>query len=1488
MDIKQNTAGVIIILLHCIVQMVSALKTEPQSESKTELEIMAAPYETMNTPFETMTPPKDYLTRDVDKVMLPLYDATHYFIQDALNPPSLLSLNSTYDLAEWKEVGDAFYGDWVGWMDHYLNYVMCMTAAAIYIIFLITCTTCTCCCRLRGQCGSYDTMDGKHAKCKRWTCGIFLIVVNLVILLGVVGAFIANQLVWEQTVTSGMTDTFHTSLQQVQIYQNRTELAYLDLDQETDSAYLKTSAQLDQISQHTETEIDNIYNITRLLDELERQSELLLDIIAPIQRAANLTEEISKFESDFELELSDIQTSLQQDLESCSLPDCKNVTDVSNSIVLQTNFSSLPDISNSAEVFTNLTMGETTIFLHINTSKASYETLSRQIDQQITNETDRLQDSTEEMYTNLKFLLNYTVEDVLRKYDLEAKIQDFKENTQSMVANDGDIRYFCCLALGILALMVVVFGFVALGFGICGERAGDDPGFCNRGRGANILKLTMVFMTVFGIVCMGGITLFFILGTITHNDVCRPSAEPQKVPSDTLQALDYAISKHLEMKMSFRDFIQRCSLNQTLYTAVQIAALGSSYNITEILNLDNYNISDDFDTIKTKNYTIEIIILSTELEDDLDTIDVAFSDMELEHYDAELSKQVTNVNMLEFALYLEELGSIYNGTNDTLSDIFFDYAAEYEQLYEMYIVPMEDNAELLKTELEPIIQVDKSFNASRFSDELSRADNAINTGEDVSDIIKDFTGALQQDYQDFTVQTTEKIEVEIGPTATLFEAFQESTVSFCVMFLYPFNAFWFSIGWCLMWYLPLLLIDLCLIDVYNKTEEYTEIFRGVTRSSFHRQRPPKSKGKRGKSKTTVIAGITLDHDPGCTDDDEDIDLSQYGHHATTSFHGNDAFGYHGRTIDDDALEYFGNNNLRILSRNRGISDGFLPPATRSQTNTSQTDTSNTSRSNDSTTQLTQSNIQSTTQATIQSTTRSVSSTQMPEPAVPVNQQSGQSTRAINQQTSAESANSDRKSDSSSDGDEKSVNKSTLEHVSHRNTYPVRERPTQPDVVSSVTANVPQSQTYGNDPEASKSNTRKPIPTPFLAGAANYAFDQGSDSNEEFVDEQYVLQMRRTSQRMSREREKSKQKRGSKEAKRLEREAKRAQKRAQVEPWYVEGDRQSRHNDRPDNVHGNTQDDGQNNRQNRESEVPYNEGTRPKQRGTVYEQNRNNQSPYPVYNQIQPPSYRRDERDVTDVTDGREPPNTEANILQHTPEVTPRQHHIPQTYNPDQDTGSAHNVKPSEVKKRLTQPDPLKFWQPPPPPPIEDDDAFNYPPVSALASSPARNYSRPAAAIQPYSHAAQRSPSPSSGQAFSYLLSGGDRKKSGYTPSQSAPSQSPNQGQGQSQGQRSQYEQNRDPGQRQGQGSHYKPYNTRYDDAKYDNTEYENTRPGFMTQSPEIHAHNPVKPFSYTPQKSGFRERSTSRGSGSGSYPRTDYIRQVSDGERSGYVNAAYF
>uniref|UniRef100_A0A1I8G507 Prominin-1 n=1 Tax=Macrostomum lignano TaxID=282301 RepID=A0A1I8G507_9PLAT len=143
-------------------------------------------------------------------------------------------------------------------------------------------------------------------------------------------------------------------------------------------------------------------------------------------------------------------------------------------------------------------------------------------------------------------------------------------------------RYYLCIGLACLALLIVAFYYLGLAFGFCGEPPYEDSRCCNKGVGANLLLTGTGFAFIFGWLIMIFVMAFFVSGAVM--EVCRHLTGRAGAPG--YAAMDSAAEELLSGSSgSLSRYTGRRLFSGLFGDCADAAAAGKPASFASVLNL---------------------------------------------------------------------------------------------------------------------------------------------------------------------------------------------------------------------------------------------------------------------------------------------------------------------------------------------------------------------------------------------------------------------------------------------------------------------------------------------------------------------------------------------------------------------------------------------------------------------------------------------------------------------------------------------------------------------------------------------------------------------------------------------------------------------------------------------------------------------------------------------------------------------------------------
>ncbi|CAD1473479.1 unnamed protein product, partial [Heterotrigona itama] len=726
-----------------------------------------------------------------------------------------------YTLTQWKKIA-THYGGLAG-----LTIVGLLLAAILPCVGLFFC-----CCRCAGHCGARSQpFDKKHDHCRKVMLSMVLIAVATIILFGVVCAFVTNE--YMQDGTKELPNNVKVSLKDVKLYLNNTKEEIYNI--------LKTN--FDEL----EINLNNILQasgriITEQLAEYSHAVSLtnLSDIVAGLESIKEdlkimhtITRDLRTNASQLDIVVRGVKNNLLHTLAACKTQNCKQVLHdyKVNQMSVQVDFDKLPNVTSALHNITMLMKGN--IVSEVSQGKESFLKIQKDI-QHAVNQTipvvsasiRRIGVFCSSLATNMTMLIDRINVEI----DRSVKNLDF---ARTHIDQYSPYRYYVGLGIsGILltVLMCLTFGLFC---GICGKRPdgyGDDC--CNKGSGARFLMMAVWIIFLLTSVLMVITVVHMVIGVLVQRAVCEPLKNPYDNRMFALVDEIVQINKTLypqnpnDVNMSY--IVRNCHLNETLY---KVLKLENIYNVNSLREYaGRYDINNTIQQLRRKiSLSPDVVILTDSAKSKLnDLAQSGLSDIKFYQYVEILADNITNINLEHLSKQLLEVSAELPKGQDEIRVSLEKNALDLAYYHDQLVRPMAMLSEQLVTKavtLEEKIKFNHSSMAEAIHhlvDEVTKAQQFLNKDgpEYVQQLATKFGNAFLRQVDDFLERVIAYALLNVGRCGPVSNAYNATLVAGCNKILDPFNGFWVSVGWCLILFIPTIVLCVKLSALYQKSDPY--------------------------------------------------------------------------------------------------------------------------------------------------------------------------------------------------------------------------------------------------------------------------------------------------------------------------------------------------------------------------------------------------------------------------------------------------------------------------------------------------------------------------------------------------------------------------------------------------------------------------------------------------------------------------------------------
>ncbi|KAM3606813.1 uncharacterized protein V6R79_023762 [Siganus canaliculatus] len=695
-----------------------------------------------------------------------------------------------------------------------VGFLVCAGIGILYILLMPFVGCIFACCRCCGNCGGKKQQKQTSSiSCRRRTIYVFTFVITAFIFAGNVCMFKSNQ-DFRTTINRGPEEadkilsnisTFVTSVpEEVRFVVNQ---SYRSID--------KVAENLDAVG--TEVGPGIVKNLNGGLEPAE----------SSLARLGNETKHASAALSQMEKQLSSVNESLvntqselatiQSDIRNTiTNPSCDGCNSLSAEVDKLTLDTSIPN-SNLNELKSVLDE-----VMAINLSSTVKE-VEASIPDRLTNATKQIVEDSKQQLENAKVQISQVTDDIFFSTltdvsDTLDQLRNEIDNIMPEIEKVEFLRWSLCVLLCCFVLLVVLCYVLGLILGPLGCSSKKDPSrrSCTSECGGIFFMMGAGFSFVFSWLLMIVVVLLFVSGGNVYQLVCRPFQNGQ-----LLQFIDDAnyvpeIGPQLGLKsnISISDIYSGCAQNQPVWTVLH---LNEVIDLDDLLNVTKYTdqIEDFFkDTVIN---VPSITLLSTENLEQLDAV----SNATTKFNSTEIENKATYILDINFNTTAEKLEALsIDQRNTTIRAELEQEARELRSLQSKLETETFPTVERLSLTITTLKSTLEGFNATvaAVKSSVAAAQNFLDakTSQIVDNEIRTFAENQLCYLSDFAEWANLAITQQAGRCGPVAGVVDSTDVIFCLNLLNALNAFWFSLGWCLIFFIPGIILSIKLAKHYRK------------------------------------------------------------------------------------------------------------------------------------------------------------------------------------------------------------------------------------------------------------------------------------------------------------------------------------------------------------------------------------------------------------------------------------------------------------------------------------------------------------------------------------------------------------------------------------------------------------------------------------------------------------------------------------------------
>uniref|UniRef100_A0A8C0EEY1 Prominin 1 n=1 Tax=Bubo bubo TaxID=30461 RepID=A0A8C0EEY1_BUBBB len=732
-----------------------------------------------------------------------------------------------------------------------IGFIVTAALGLLFILLLPLVGLCFCMCRCCDNCGGeMHQRQKKNADCQRSCFATFLFVASLIISVGVLCAYAANQHLTNQV--RGAKKLVNSNFKDLKIFLNDTpaQIDYLvgqynttkdkALSELNNVGPLLGSRVQEQLGKEVHPALDAALTMAGV--KVERAIKAIRETKEALENVSVSVEVLQEGTERLHANLTDVKMHLNNTLgdSACSAAQaastCNIIRNSLNQLNINANFSGLPGVSAQlAKVNDVLKIDLSSL---VQKGYAAFNDTPDLVVNQTRNILSDIKNVLESIGSNITtFTKALPVQKILADLMVsltqsEAYVQDYFP----VVEQYDFYRWLGCLILCCMVVLILVFYYLGLLCGTCGydKHASPTTRGCISNTGGNFLMAGVGFSFLFSWVLMIVVVLTFVAGGNVEKLVCEPFEDktlfkvldtPYLLNQHWKNYLSGILFKNPDINLTFEKVYSDCKENKGIYTSLHLEHM---FNIDEFLNISMY--TEDV-ALKIEHIQINLskIILLDEIgkENLLDFSSSGIEGINFAAYLTEINKSVTKVDLLSFANDLEARADQL--PKGALENALKGHANSIRMIHNQQVVPLEQAMKYVKarstlnqsirllkrTSSELMVKVKNVISAVNAAQLLINNNASLVIVQETKKYMDTIVGYFEQ----YVEWVKESIAMEVAACKPIANVIDTAVDIFlCSYITDSVNTFWFGLGSSSIFLIPAIIFAVKLSKYYRRMD----------------------------------------------------------------------------------------------------------------------------------------------------------------------------------------------------------------------------------------------------------------------------------------------------------------------------------------------------------------------------------------------------------------------------------------------------------------------------------------------------------------------------------------------------------------------------------------------------------------------------------------------------------------------------------------------
>uniref|UniRef100_A0A8C5GEV4 Prominin-1-A-like n=1 Tax=Gouania willdenowi TaxID=441366 RepID=A0A8C5GEV4_GOUWI len=698
-----------------------------------------------------------------------------------------------------------------------IGFLVCAAVGLVFAILLPLVGLFFCMCRCCDNCGGeMHQRQRKNADCRRGLLGTLLFSTSLVITIGVLCAYAANQNLSSQV--KNIRRLVNSNMRDLHTFTNDTPMQIDYLISQYATAKNKVIYDLDNIGPLLGGKIH---------DQLEKEVHPALDQVLSMAGAMRETKDA----------LENANVSLEVLQEGTGKLNV-NLSLVRNSINRTLNDPGCHDEESdatSAQLCRNIRQSLSQLQISANYTRVQINTRSPQgysalndTPHMVIEQTRNVQNLVDGIGSNISsFSKALPVQSVLSNFTIlishvHAKIEDFYPEIDKI----DFYRWIACITLCCMVVLVLAFNLLGLLCGTLGydKHASPTTRGCISNTGGTMLMAGVGFSFIFSLVLMGAVTIIFLIGGNMEKLVCEPyhSKElfkvvdtPYMINPEWKNFIPGYMYNDSDLELTAESLYSSCKQNKGIYSAMRMDKI---FNISSFMNT-TMDVVSQLESVRIDLRSI--ILLDAEGKRVLqDFSEAGLSEINYADYLEEVNKGVTVVDLLSYSRDLEAQTDLM--PRSPLRNALKGHIGTLRQIHRQQINPMEQAMSALNQSMRYLERT-----ASDLPNKVLAVIDAVEAAQyliskNASHIFNQetgkYTGIIVGYFHQYIEWVKTSLALEVAPCKPFTNMLDTAEIMTCSFLVDSMNAFWMGLGCSTLFLLPSIVLAVKLAKYYRRME----------------------------------------------------------------------------------------------------------------------------------------------------------------------------------------------------------------------------------------------------------------------------------------------------------------------------------------------------------------------------------------------------------------------------------------------------------------------------------------------------------------------------------------------------------------------------------------------------------------------------------------------------------------------------------------------